>query len=348
MNELGKIIFDDVESVCREVDFSQLDAGKTILITGASGLIGNYFLACLRRVKVTTGRKFNVIAVMGHEPASYLKELIDFEGAQVVVGELTDPDFCRSLPEADFIIHAAGYGQPGKFMEDQVKTLKINSFCTFLLFEKLKSEGKFLFVSTSEVYSGSPNIPYRETDIGTTDPSHARACYIEGKRCGEAICNAYRARGVAAKSARLSLAYGPGTKRGDARVLNSLIAKGLQGKVSLMDQGEARRTYCYVTDAVQIMWKVLFLGKDAVYNVGGDSKTTIRDLAVKIGNYLGVPVAFPEKKEDVAQANKGAPSDVRLDMSKVAAEFGKQDFVSLDVGLKKTIDWQKSLYKSNE
>ena len=348
MSGLGKIIMEDAERIRAAVDFSQFDSGKSILITGASGLVGNHLLASLKALKAAgPDRNFRVCAVMHSEPADYLKGFLDYEGAEIVVGDLTDTGFCSRLPAADFIIHAAGYGQPGKFMEDQVKTLKLNTSTTLALFERLKPGGKFLFVSTSEVYSGSPNLPYRETDIGTTGPTHPRACYIEGKRCGEAICNAYRARGTDAKSARLSLAYGPGTKAGDARVLNAFIAKGLSGNINLLDQGHAKRTYCYVTDAVELMWNILFRGKEPVYNVGGRSKTTIRGLALGIGEHLGVPVAFPEETEETRQ-NAGAPDDVCLDMTLAEKKFGKRDYVGLEEGLVRTIQWQKILYGQRE
>jgi nucleoside-diphosphate-sugar epimerase len=211
------------------------------------------------------------------------------------------------------------------------------------LFKKLKPGGKFLFISSSEVYSGLPKPPYKEQEIGTTNTDHPRSCYIEGKRCGEAVVNTYRAIGVLGKSARLSLAYGPGTKQGDARVLNSFIYRGLvEGKIALGDRGEAKRTYCYVTDAVEIMWRILFDGTDAIYNVGGNSKTTIGKLAKQIGAYLKVPVEFPKSE---AGAQKGAPMDVSLDMSKAKKQFGKTTYVSLSDGLAKTIEWQRTLYK---
>ncbi|MEK7097218.1 MAG: NAD-dependent epimerase/dehydratase family protein, partial [Patescibacteria group bacterium] len=168
------------------------------------------------------------------------------------------------------------------------------------------------------------------------------SCYIEAKRCGEAICNAYRAKGVQAKSARLSLAYGPGTKQGDLRVLNSFIQKAIQGKIEMLDYGEAKRTYCYISDAIEIMWKILLFGKEPVYNVGGFSNITIADLARKIGKYLDIPVVFPKISSDKIS---GAPVDVSLDMSKVKNEFGKTEYVSLDEGLERTIEWQKKLYQ---
>ena len=99
-----------------------------------------------------------------------------------------------------------------EFMQNPVKTLQLNTSTTLLLFEKLLPGGKFLFISTSELYSGLSHPPFTEQQIGTTNTTHPRACYIEGKRCGEAIVNAFREQGVNAKSARLALAYGPGTE----------------------------------------------------------------------------------------------------------------------------------------
>jgi len=230
-------------------------------------------------------------------------------------------------------------------MENPTKTLKLNTLATFILFDKLNTGGKFLFISSSEVYSGNKNFPYKETEIGKTNTDHQRSCYIEAKRCGEAICNAQRIKGINAKSVRLSLAYGPGTKPNDQRVLNSFIQKAIESKeIKLLDKGEAKRTYCYITDAVEIMWHVLLNGKEAIYNIGGESKTTISELAKKIGRYMDVPVIFPKSSENTLS---GAPEDVCLDMKKVKNEFNKSNFTSLDEGLKKTIEWQKILYKNN-
>lgn len=339
MGKLVQIIADDAKITVMKTDLGEL-ADKSIVITGASGLIGTHFLACLRQIK----EEFKLFAVIQSEPMPYLKYFLDDKRVKVLRGDLTSQSFRKKIPQAEYIIHTAGYAQPGRFMEDQIKTLKLNTEVQLSLFEKLSTNGKYLFLSTSEIYSGSSNVPYKETDIGTTNTTHPRACYIEGKRCGEAICNAYRTKGIDAKSARLSLAYGPGTKPGDKRVLNSFIEKALEGKISLLDQGSANRTYCYVTDAVEIMWKILLHGKDAIYNVGGNSRITIRELAQKIGDYMKVPVEFPKESNE----SKGAPEDVWLDMKKVQNEFGKTDYVPFDEGLKRTIEWQKALYSAKE
>ncbi len=110
--------------------------------------------------------------------------------------DLADFRTYPELPTVDVVIHAAGYGQPGRFMANPGATIAINTSSTAALIERLRGrDGRFLFISTSEVYSGSQKEFVAEGDIGTTTPEHPRACYIEGKRCGEAICNSFRAQG---------------------------------------------------------------------------------------------------------------------------------------------------------
>ncbi|MEK9161315.1 MAG: NAD-dependent epimerase/dehydratase family protein, partial [Patescibacteria group bacterium] len=234
MNSLAEIIIKDAEKILEKVDLSELE-GKSILITGASGLIGTYFLVCL---KVFSEKKKigKITAISNSKYPVYLNDLINYPEIEIIEGDLTNYEFLQKMPMADYIIHAAGYGQPGRFMENPIKTLKLNTETTFCLFDKLKKDGKLLFLSTSEVYSGLTTPPHKESEIGSTNTNHPRSCYIEAKRCGEAICNAYRTKGFRAKSARISLTYGPGTKPNDLRAINSFIQKAIQGRIELLDQ----------------------------------------------------------------------------------------------------------------
>lgn len=279
---------------------------KKLLITGAFGLVGTAICKVLEE---------------------------NYKGIEV-----TKVKFEGSISnDYDFVIDAMGYGQPNMFSKDKILTIQMNTQGVIEQFNSLKKDGKFLFISTSEVYSGAPS-PHKEIDIGTTTPQHSRACYIEGKRCGEAICMAYKEQGYDIKIARLALAYGEGTKKGDTRVLNQFIEQALTtGRIKMMDGGEAVRTYCYVQDAAEMMLDILFKGKDIVYNVGGFSTTTIADLAYTIGGMTGANVILGEN------SMTGAPSDVKLDMTKTLTEFPR-DFVSMYDGLTKTIEYQKKLY----
>ena len=286
---------------------------RTIMITGASGLIGSHL------VKKAESERMNVIAVTRQN-----------------YGDLTY-NTLSVLPHADYIIHAVGYGQPSKYMTDPIKTIKLATSVTMELFDHLKPGGKLLFVSTSEVYSGLVNMLCKETYIGTTNTDHLRACYIEGKRCGEAITLIN-----GGKVVRLCSTYGPGTKEGDSRAMNQFIQKALVDKeIKLLDDGSAIRTYCYISDAVEMIWNIFMHGKETIYNVGSKSKTTIRYMAETIGHLMHVPVIIPEESHGLA----GSPTDVCVDISRYEYEFGKKRFISLDEGLKRTIEYQKEMYK---
>lgn len=337
---LVSIIRDDVDAILQAVDLSAL-AGKSVLVTGASGLLGTYFMACLGTLAERGTGARAVTALIHSELPAHLAPFFRFQGAITLAMDLSDSRSLANLGQFDAIIHAAGYGQPGRFMEDPLKTIRLNTHATLSLFDHLAEGGHYLFLSTSEVYSGLPTPPYREDQIGTTNTNHPRACYIEAKRAGEAICHIQRQRGIHASAARLALAYGPGTKRGDRRVINAFIERGIQTQqVSLQDMGTALRTYCYVADAVEILWHILLHSAESLYNVGGASRTTIADLARSIGGLLEVPVNFPA----VAVALGGAPDDVRLDMDRVRREFGKQNYVDMAEGLRRTVAWQRALY----
>lgn len=342
MNRLAELILADASLVARKLDYDRLKH-RSVLITGASGLIGTHLLASVSYLRSEAGLPVKVYGVVNSEPEQYFTDIAELGVAEILKGDLTDIGFVRSLPESDLIIHAAGYGQPGKFLQDPARTIALNTSALLELLKKVAPGGGFLFLSTSEVYTGAPSPPYRETDIGSTNTDHPRACYIEAKRCGETICFAYRQKGVEAKSARVALAYGPGTRAGDRRVINEFIHRGIEGEISLLDHGQARRTYCYVADAVEILWDILLTGSDAVYNVGGLSRVTIRELAQKIGDYLNASVSFPS---DVPEGLAGAPEDVSLDMTKAEREFGKSEYVALEQGLRKTIEWQRLYYSS--
>jgi nucleoside-diphosphate-sugar epimerase len=262
-----------------------------------------------------------------------------FEDCVIIKGDITDESMFKNLPDFDAIIHSAGYGQPGKFLINEITTIKLNTTSTIWLIEKLKKDGKFLFLSTSEIYSGNDKFGLTETDFGTTTPSHVRASYIEGKRCGEAICQSFIKSGVDIKIARLSLAYGPGTKINDSRVINNIIEKSLfNNNIELYDDGSSIRTYCYVTDAIEMFFNILLYGKQNLYNVGGFSKVSIYELAKKVGDIMNKDVILGKNNLS------GSPKVVNMSIDRYISEFNKNDFKTIDYGLNKTIEWQKKLY----
>ncbi|HPS31762.1 MAG TPA: NAD-dependent epimerase/dehydratase family protein [bacterium] len=337
VNKLNELLTSDAMKVASCSDFQEL-TDKRIMITGANGLIGINFLASLIQI-ANKVHGIKIFPVIHSEPSEFLLPFLNSEKVQVFRGDLTDEKFIETLPIADIIIHAAGSGEPVKFMKNTVASLKINTLTTLKLFEKLNVKGRFLFISSSDIYNGLESPEYSENQIGNTNTDHPRACYIEGKRTGETICNLYRQQGTNAISVRLSLTYGPGTRAGDQRVLPSFIKKALSGKIELLDKGESVRTFCYISDAIEMMWYIILHGKHSCYNVGGVFSIKIKELASLIGRLLNVPVVIPEVRTGIA----GAPDKVFINLDRIMCEYKKRKFIDLEDGINKTIDWYKNL-----
>lgn len=338
---LSDIILHDVENTCGQIDPNFL-TNKKILITGASGLIGTYILAYMVFL-IKRGIPLEVYAQTFSDPPAHMLELLSCGDVNVLQIDLARLTEYNRLPDVDVVIHAAGYAQPLLFMSNPIATMQINISATIALLQRLRPHGSFIFISSSEVYCGLTGSDFQEDRIGTTTPYHPRAAYIEGKRSGEAVCNAFRSQGFRAISARLGDVYGPGTRKYDKRALNSFIEKALiYQKIELLDSGTAMRTYCYVADALELLIKILCWGTQAVYNVGGHSYTSIAELAKIIGEIANVPVIAPSNENKVV----GSPEILQLDLSRVETEFGKTKYTELEEGLKRTISWQRELYNS--
>lgn len=336
MENKNQILIDDANLVITRVDLSGIDAQR-ILVAGASGLIGTHIVYSIKQYVETTGADIELYIMTRSE----LPEQLDFANRcgwiKVFKGDMTDGSFLRTLPEADIIIDAAGYGQPIRFMNEAANTLKINTYTIFELMEKLKRPGKFLFMSSSAVYTGLGETPFREEKIGDSNTNHPRACYIEGKKCGEAICNAYRTDGIDAKSVRLSITYGPGAKKDDVRVMNTFIRSALVEKqIKLLDDGKAQKAFMYVSDAVELIWKILLFGKEPTYNIGGSEQITIAQLAHMIGSYCNAKVILNGAEQN---AVKGTISSELLSMERVTKEFGKNRYMGMEEGIQRTINW---------
>lgn len=336
---LSEIIMQDIEAACLPINH-ELFQNKTVLITGASGLVGTYILAYMVFL-IKSGVQIEVYAQIFSEPPPHMLEIINDVVVKIVQIDLSDINNYVQLPDADVIIHSAGYAQPLVFMSNAIATMHVNISATMALLQRLRPKGSFIFISSREVYSGLTHSFFCEDDIGTTTPYHPRASYIEGKRAGEAVCNAYRTQGVRTISIRLGDIYGPGTRKHDKRAINSFIEKALcNQRIDLLDAGKAMRTSCYVSDALEMIIKITCYGKQAVYNVGGHTFTSIAELAGSIAKIIGVPVVLPPNETQVAGASKMA----QLDLNRVETEFGKSEYIDLEAGLERTISWQRKLY----
>lgn len=330
MNEIERNTRGILEAVCLD----KLE-GRTLLLTGASGLVGTQLADVLQHAGLS---RFYLQTRSGlpYDPPP---------GAEVVYADLASANDCARLPRADVIVSGANYGQPLRFMADPLLALRSASYGLLALLERCSVGGRFLFLSSSEVYLDSPYPPpYREGQVGACDPYHPRACYIMGKLFGEAMVHLYRGKGISTVSVRHGISYGPGARRGDKRSWASFIERAVTtGRLALLDSGQAVRGFTYMSDACELILRALLDGTQPVYNVAGRDTLRICDLAGLIGRLAGAEVVIPETDEGGV---KGTPMDLHLDASLIEQEFGKTSFVPADEGFERTINWWRGAYGS--
>ena len=332
------IILKDLKKLSKK-KYLKFFKGKIITITGASGLIGQYFFF-LFYILLDTKNSPKKIYITSKNPLPLYFNLFKKNSKIVFLKlNLTTKELYR-IKKSHIIIHAAGYGQPGKFLNYPFETFKLNTQVTEHLLGLVKKNGSFLFISSSELYSGL-NKDYFENQELITNLENNRSIYIEAKKIGENIVKKFKKK-INSKSIRLCLCYGPGTKKNDERILNKLIQRGLlDNKILLMDKGKDIRSYIYITDAIEMMLNILIKGRSNMYNVGGKARTTIFNLAELISRKTKKKIFINEKKSLI---KNNAPKKAYVDIKKYESEFGKKKFINLNDGLLRTILWQKKLY----
>jgi len=338
---MHKLISESYENI--DITKYQFLNNKTILITGASGLIGLNLLALLNQLKKTYA--INTICCINSSVPDYLKYL--FESSTTIVGDLTEDPlinfienyFAENLNGADIIIHSAGYAQPNKFLDNKLSTIKLNTSVTMNLFRLLNKGGTFFYCSSSEIYSGLNKEAISEQDIGTTSTDHPRSCYIESKRCGETICLSM-SNLANIKIGRISTTYGPGCKLNDSRVINDLINKALESnQINLIDDGSATRTLCYISDMVQMILDIICKGTSTVYNLTGKEQTSIKEIAETIAKHTNSPISCGDKNNTMV----GNPNKVSISIEKYEKEFGIKNFINTENGILSTLKWYEFL-----
>ena len=268
-----KIYIDDVKTSLAAVVGADKLYDKTVLVTGASGLVGSF----IADVLIEAGSK---VYVAGRNIAD-LKER--FPEATSLEYDLTK-EIVFDV-DCDYIIHTAGYGHPGAFREDPVGILINSVKGTHRMLEYVRNhcKGRLLYVSSGEVY-------------GQVDSMTSRACYPLGKQAGENLCASYHDKyGVDTVSVRLCHTFGPGMSKKDNRATAQFFRNALNGEdIVLKSKGEQRRSYLYAADSTSAILSVLTSGESGkAYDIASDDcVVTIAELAGMIAEAAGVNVIY--------------------------------------------------------
>jgi dTDP-glucose 4,6-dehydratase len=247
-----------------------------ILITGAAGFLGSHlcdrFLAEGHHVvgidNFLTGSPDNIAHLMGRKDFRFIEQ--DVTNYLYVEGDL------------DGVLHFASPASPIDYLEKPIQTLKVGSLGTHKTLGLAKAKGaRYLLASTSEVY-GDPLVhPQPESYWGNVNPVGPRGVYDEAKRFAEAMTMAYhRYHGVETRIVRIFNTYGPRMRPGDGRVVSNFIVQALRGDpISIYGEGEQTRSFCYVDDLVDGIFRLFHSDRADPTNVGNPVEFTIRELA---------------------------------------------------------------------
>ena len=311
---------------------------KKVLITGGAGFIGSHL--CERLLKegyqvicmdnLITGKKENI---------SHLLNNTDFKFIQYDVSK-----YINIEEDLDYILHFASPASPIDYQLYPIQTLKVGSLGTHNTLGLAKAKkAKYLLASTSEVY-GDPLVnPQKEDYWGNVNCVGPRGVYDEAKRFAEAITLAYhRTHKIDTKIARIFNTFGERMRKDDGRAVPNFITQALNNQpLTIYGDGSQTRSFCYIDDLVDGIYKLMFSGLNEPVNLGNPNEITILNLAKKI-------IKFANSKSKIV--HKPLPVDdpkVRCpDIEKAKSELSWLPQVNLEEALIKTITWFKNTLSS--
>jgi len=302
-----------------------------ILVTGGAGFLGShlcdYLLAKKHEVicidNLITGSVENISHLSGNQNFHFIKH--DVTEYIFIPGPL------------DAILHFASPASPVDYLEYPIQTLKVGSLGSHkALGLAREKKARFLLASTSEVY-GDPQIhPQTEEYWGNVNPIGPRGVYDEAKRFAEALTMAYhRTHGIETRIVRIFNTYGPRMRLNDGRVVPNFISQALEGKpLTVYGDGSQTRSFCYYTDLVEGIYRLLLSNVDTPVNLGNPTEYTIREFADKIIQATGSTSQIIQQK-----LPEDDPKVRRPDIGKAQKLLGWEPAVPLEEGLRQTIEY---------
>ena len=306
------------------------------VVTGGAGFLGSHLCDHLLAVgwevlaldNLITGDEDN-LGHLGRNPK------FRFERKDVT-------ESIRIEGEVGYVFHLASPASPPDYLRFPVETLKVGSIATMNTLELAEAKGaKFLLASTSECY-GDPDVsPQSESYWGRVNPVGPRSVYDEAKRFAEAITMAYhRHHGLDTHIVRIFNTYGPRMRLNDGRALPNFVFQALSGQpITVYGDGKQTRSFCYVSDLIEGIYRLSQSDEHFPTNIGNPAELTIYEFAERIRSYF--PNALPIVHEPLPEDD---PKQRRPDITKAKRLLGWEPKVSLEEGLKYTLDYFKEKF----
>ena len=310
---------------------------KKTLITGAAGFLGSHLVnKFLNEGHYVIGMDNLITGNLKNIEEFFPNENFEFHNHDV-------SKFVKIDGKLDYILHFASPASPIDYLKIPIQTLKVSSYGTHNLLGLAKDKkARILVASTSEVY-GDPLIhPQVEEYYGNVNPVGPRGVYDEAKRYMEAVTMAYNTfHKVETRIARIFNTYGPKMRLNDGRVLPAFIGQALRGEdLTIFGDGSQTRSFCYVDDLINGVFKLLLSDCETPVNLGNPSEITISDFAEEIIKLTGTNQKITFKDLPVNDPKQRKP-----DISKAKKILDWEPLFSREEGLKVTYEYFKSLSK---
>lgn len=308
---------------------------QRILVTGGAGFLGSHLCERL----VDQGHDVICLDNFFTSQKSNVAHLLDRPNFELIRHDITQPIYL----EVDEIYNLACPAAPGHYQYNPIKTMKTSVLgATTVLGMAKRCKAKVLQASTSEVY-GDPEVhPQPESYRGAVNPIGPRACYDEGKRAAETLFMDYhRMNKVNIRVVRIFNTYGPRMHPFDGRVVSNFIRQALRGEdITIFGDGSQTRSFCYRDDLVEGIMRMMN-GPDSFVgpvNLGNPGEFTIRELAEQVIELTGTSskiIHEPLPQDD--------PTRRRPDITLAQEKLGWEPQIPLREGLKRTIDWFRTI-----
>jgi dTDP-glucose 4,6-dehydratase len=304
---------------------------KTAVVTGGAGFIGSHLCERL----IAEGYKVICLDNLITGSLDNVKTLLNDGNFRFVEYNVTK--FIDVGEKVDYILHFASPASPEDYLKFPIQTLKVGSLGTHNALGLAKEKSaKFLLASTSEVY-GDPLVhPQPETYWGHVNSVGVRGCYDESKRFAEAITMAYhRVHKIDTKIVRIFNTYGPRMRVLDGRVVPNFIYQALNNKpLTVYGKGTQTRSFCYVDDLVEGIFRVMRLNSNEPINLGNPREFTIMQLAKKL-----VKLTTSNSKIIFKPLPQDDPRQRQPDIKRARKLLKWKPKIELEEGLHRTIDW---------
>ncbi len=311
---------------------------EKVLVTGGAGFVGSFLCDRL----INEGHEVIVIDNFFTGKKSNLLQLQDNPNFELIRHDIVQP----ILVEVDWIFNLACPASPVHYQYNPVKTVKTSVMGTLNMLGLAKRvKARILQASTSEVY-GDPQVhPQPENYAGHVNPVGLRSCYDEGKRVAETLMMDYhRQSQIDVKIVRIFNTYGPRMNADDGRVVSNFIVAALRGEpIVIHGDGQQSRSFCYVTELVDALYRMMktenFTGP---VNTGNPDEFTVIELAEKV-----LEMTNSVSKIVKVDAREDDPVRRKPDISLAKQRLGWQPEITLQEGLRPTIDYFEKLLKDN-